>query len=359
MTNDQAFKDIFGYPAMVRALLHWFAAGLHGLGELVASLDLARLERRNEQTVLPGTDGRRMRQASDVVWHAPFAGIPDAERKPWQELVMPWEFQSEPNHLMPLRTRAYVDGQHLERVKRRRLGSTERLAPVLPIVVYTGEEAWPAPPRVEHLLPPLPGMPRPASPEAASPGRALLSGEGYLTLDIAALGADDFDDGNAMSLLARLTHPRAGESTPRRARALLELLRDEPPELRKAAFAWIRQVSGLDLGAEDMETVNRLPPAEQERHFAGKYRIWSNQVRAEVRARTRAEMRATQLADERERLRMQAELKFDTPTADRLAESLAAIDDGERLVDVARWIIVCDTSEELIGRISQAKNGRS
>jgi len=95
---------------------------------------------------------------------------------------MPWEFQTEPNYLMPLRTRAYVDGQHLERLKRRRLASTERLAPVLPVVVYTGEEAWPVPSRVEHLLPSLPGMPRPSTPEPTLAGRALLSGEGYLTL---------------------------------------------------------------------------------------------------------------------------------------------------------------------------------
>ncbi|MYB35916.1 MAG: Rpn family recombination-promoting nuclease/putative transposase, partial [Gammaproteobacteria bacterium] len=213
MTNDQAFKDIFGYPAVVRGLLHWFAARLHGLTELVDGLDLSRLERRNEQTMLPGTGGAMMGQASDIVWHAPFAGIVEADRKPWQELVMPWEFQTEPNYLMPLRTRAYVDGQHLERLKRRRLASTERLAPVLPVVVYTGEATWPVPSRVEHMLPSLPGMPRPSAPEPTTAGRALLSGDGYLTLDIAALRPDDFDDGNVMSLLARLTHPRLGEAT--------------------------------------------------------------------------------------------------------------------------------------------------
>ncbi len=80
MTNDQAFKDIFGYPAIVRGLLHWFAASLHGLTELVDGLDLSRLERRNEQTMLPGTGGAMVGQASDIVWHAPFAGIAEADR---------------------------------------------------------------------------------------------------------------------------------------------------------------------------------------------------------------------------------------------------------------------------------------
>ncbi len=178
----------------------------------------------------------------------------------------------------------------------------------------------------------------------------MLSGEGYLTLDIVALRPDDFDDDNVMSLLAGLTHPRRGEATARRARALLELLRDEPAGLRKAAFAWIRQVSGLDLGDEDMEAVEQLQPAEQERHFEGKLRLWSSQIRAEARAES--------LASERARLRDQAELKFDAPTADRLAESLAGTDAAERLAEVARWIIVCDTSDELLDRISEGRNAR-
>ena len=204
------------------------------------------------------------------------------------------------------------------------------------------------------MLPSLPGMPRPSAPEPTTAGRALLSGDGYLTLDIAALRPDDFDDGNVMSLLARLTHPRLGEATARRARALLELLRDEPAGLRKAAFAWIRQVSGLDLGDEDMEAVEQLQPAEQERHFEGKLRLWSSQIRAEARAEARAES----LAGERARLRDQAELKFDAPTANRLAESLAGTDAPERLSEASRWVIVCDTSDELLERISEARNTR-
>ena len=159
MVSDQTFKDVFGYPTMVRGLLRWFVGDLHGLAALVDSLDLDRLERHHEQSILPGTEGRRLEQASDIVWRAPFAGIPDAERKPWQQLIMPWECQSEPNYLMPVRTRAYVDGQHLEGLKRRRLPPTARLAPALPIVVYTGPREWPVPPRVADLLPSLPECP--------------------------------------------------------------------------------------------------------------------------------------------------------------------------------------------------------
>ena len=354
MTDDQAFKDVFGYPKMVRGLLRWFAGGLHGLSGLVDSLDLTRLERAHEQSILPGTEGTRLGQASDIVWRAPFAGIPEADREPWQQLVMPWECQSEPNYLMPVRMRAYVDGQHLEGLKRRRLPSTGRLAPVLPIVVYTGEQVWPVPARVADLLPSLPGMPRPASPEAAMAGRGLLAGEGYLTLDIGALRQDDFDDSNAASLLARLTSPRPGHASARHARMLLEQLRDEPVGLRKAAFAWIRQVSGLDLGDNDMEALERMQPAQQERHFAGRLRLWHNRLRAEGVAKGLAEG----LAHERELLVRQATRKFGAGVAGGLADVLNGVDDTARLAELGDWIIDCKTGDEFAGRISRTGNGR-
>ncbi|MYB35923.1 MAG: hypothetical protein F4Y26_00725 [Gammaproteobacteria bacterium] len=103
-----------------------------------------------------------------------------------------------------------------------------------------------------------------------------------------------------------------------------------------------------------MEAVEQLQPAERERYFDGKLRLWSSQIRAEARAEARAES----LASERARLRNQAELKFDAPTADRLAESLAGTDAPERLSEASRWVIVCDTSDELLERISEARNAR-
>ena len=112
-----------------------------------------------------------------------------------------------------------------------------------------------------------------------------------------------------------------------------------------------------------MEAVEQLQPAEQERHFDGKLRLWSSQIRAEARAEAwaevRAEARAESLAGERARLRDQAELKFGAQTANRLAESLAGTDAPERLSEAWHWVIVCDTSDELLQRISEGENPQS
>ena len=56
------------------------------------------------------------------------------------------------------------------------------------------------------------------------------------------------------------------------------------------------------------------------------------------------------LAQERELLRRQAELKFDAATAAELARRLAAVTDAKRLIEVGCWIIDCGTGAELLAR---------
>ena len=60
---------------------------------------------------------------------------------PWLYLVVMLEFQSTVDYLMPLRIRNYVDNFHMEQWRGRRFRSTDRLAPVLPIVLYNGAYA--------------------------------------------------------------------------------------------------------------------------------------------------------------------------------------------------------------------------
>ena len=54
------------------------------------------------------------------------------------------------------------------------------------------------------------------------------------------------------------------------------------------------------------------------------------------------------LAHERQLLRRLAEARFDTATADRLGQALAAEMDPERLVEVGEAIVRCTTGDELL-----------
>ena len=110
-----------------------------------------------------------------------------------------------------------------------------------------------------------------------------------------------------------------------------------------------------------MEAVERMRPAEQERHFDGKLRFWRDRYRAEGHAGGLAEGRARGLAEglasERELLLHQARRKFGSDTTG-LADLLNGVNDAARLKEVGEWIIDCETGADFIARVNRAGNGR-
>ena len=59
-------------------------------------------------------------------------------------VILMLEFQSSVDFPMPLRIRQYVDNHHMEMWKGRRFSATDRLQPVLAIMLYTGDSPWSA-----------------------------------------------------------------------------------------------------------------------------------------------------------------------------------------------------------------------
>ena len=355
MDNDTVFKRIFSHQIMVRELLDWFVGRLLDGREIVNSLDLSKLRRANEQTVGGGPDDLR-RFAADIVWEAPFAESPDPDPKAWLELMLLWEFQRTPDHLMSLRVRNYVDGHHLDawRARDRRFGATDRLPPVLPIVIYTGRERWTPARRVIDLVSPDPNAER-ERPDLSSRRSGLFAGDGYLLLDIHRLGTDDFDHDNAVSLLAELTNPPTdGSATAKLAGRLLERLGGEDADLWKVIFEWIRQESGLDLGVEKVDTVQRLEGTARDDYLEDEVVTWADRLREEVRQATRKEA----LAEERRLLVHMAKLKFDAGTARRLDRLLEGTNDAALLADVGSSIITCHSGDDLLAQVSKSTNGR-
>ena len=370
MDNDTTFKRVFSYQIMVRELLDWFVGRHRGGRQLVDSLDLSKLRRAHEQTVA-GTRGDLHRFAGDVVWEVPFGQSPDPDPKAWLELVLLGEFQRTPDHLMPLRVRNYVDCHHMDalRAGERRFGASDRLPPVLPIVIYTGRQKWTAARRVVDLVSPVAGR----SPEAvdlSARQSGLFAGDGYLLLDIHRLGPDDFQGDNAASLLMELTSPpQETRTTVKLAGRLLDLFAEEDLDLLEVLFAWVRQESGLDLGVNQMAEVARLDGSTREDFLEERVVTWYDRLQAESAAAARAEGletgraegletgRAEVLADERALLVRQAGLKFDAGTGRRLAGLLAQTNDPSRFAEVGGWIITCGTGAELIARVAGGGNG--
>ena len=353
MRQDPTFKDIFAYGFMVEELLRWFVAGLPGGRELVEALDFSRLLRVQEQST-SGPSARKRSYANDIVWRVPFRDPPTGEAESgWLHLILMIEVQGTVDHLMALRVRNYVDNHHMELWRGKRFGDRDRLAPVLPIVIYTGRTRWTAAQRVIDLV--TPSASRQAEPDLTSRTNELFTGDGYLTLDTLRVAVNDLPRDNAAALLAGICNPTIERLAEDAAR--LRLLLDDP-ELRpllEIVLLWAQRTAELmnfDLGADDMAVVDRLHESgEWEDYIAARGRAYQQQYRAEGVEQGIEQGIEQGLAAERDLLRRQAARKFDPRTAERLAERLADIVSSEDLASVGDLIIDCTTGEELIARL--------
>ena len=214
MEPDATYKYLHSSAVMVEDLMRWLVAERHGMHALVEALDFATLARVHEQSVTGDGEALR-RRSNDMVWRvhlrehgAGDAASPNARPEraaspsggdgtqrdasgAWLYLVVMLEFQSTVDHLMALRIRNYVDGFHMERWRERRFGATDRLAPVLPIVLYIGRARWTAAARVIDLVTPQAAGTVPG--EAGGTWRAdpRFAGDGYVLLDSHRVRTED------------------------------------------------------------------------------------------------------------------------------------------------------------------------
>ena len=188
-----------------------------------------------------------------------------------------------------MRIRHYVDGLHVEQWRGRRFRSTDRLAPVLPIVLYTGRSPWSAAPRVIDLVTPGATGAGGGEGDLASWVNPLFAGEGYLVVDTLRVGADDSRQDNAAALLAGLENPSPERIAEQLAALHRRLGARELAPLRDVMLRWARRVARrrleLDLEIEDMAQTERLDESDDlEAYYAARLRAWQDEYRAEGRA---------------------------------------------------------------------------
>ena len=410
MDPDATYKSILSHAIMVEELMHWLVAERHGMHALVDALNLSTLTRMHEQSVSTGATALR-RHSNDMVWRVdvrargekdapapagrsapptggdgvePETSGDDAEPEasgPWLYLVVMLEFQSTVDYLMPLRIRNYVDRFHMEQWRGRRFRSTDRLAPVLPIVLYIGASPWTAAARVIDLVTPQAAQ---AGAEEGSAAWATLAGggesgarwradprfagDGYVLLDSLRVRPEDLSRDNAAALLAGFENP-SRETIAGLLAALNQRLR--APELRglkKIMLAWAawqaRRRLGLELEVEDMAHADRLEDYDDvEAYFAARIQAWKEEHRTEGREEGREAGRAEgRVVGQRESMRRQAAMKFDAETAARLGTVLEGVTDQAVLDSVLAALIECDTPSELLTRATEARrrtNGRN
>ena len=210
--HDASYKDFFSYPAMVASLLRDF---VHE--PFVPEMDFGTLERLSGEYVGKGF----IKGFSDMVWRVRW------RERDWCYVALLLEFQSAPDPLMPLRLSVYT-GQLLLRLakedKTLRAGS---FPGVLPIVLYTSDAPWNAPPDTLNMFGSLP--------EALW---AYLLRQKYVLIDLCRLdaGRPELRD----SLLGQLARFRQAKRFEEVQGVLVDMARvlGKHPELQRVFAVW-------------------------------------------------------------------------------------------------------------------------
>lgn len=217
--HDHSYKLLFSHPEMVRDLLTGFVKE-----SWVSQLDFATLEKVSGSYV---TDELRDRE-DDIIWRVRWGDD-------WLYVYLLLEFQSSVDRFMAVRIMSYLGLLYQDLIRQKALTPSGKLPPVLPVVLYNGEERWRVAQNVSALVERVPGGLERYRPELS-----------YLLLDEGAIvEASDWSDEtrNVAAALFRLEHNRDEQDMLAVLGRLVEWLKaPEQTGLRRAFVVWIRRV---------------------------------------------------------------------------------------------------------------------
>ena len=216
-SHDNSYKLLFSHVEMVRDLLLGFVKE-----EWVQRLDLETLERVSGSYVSDDLKDRH----DDIVWRVKWGSE-------WLYVYILLEFQSVVDAYMPLRVLVYVGLLYQDLIREKKLGSSGKLPPVLPVVLYNGKPRWRPPIEMSDLIQHIPGGLERYRPRFT-----------FLLLDEGRYRDDDLKQlKNVVSALFRLENSRDPERIMAVVTSLLEWLAgDEQASLRRAFAVWFNRV---------------------------------------------------------------------------------------------------------------------
>ena len=132
MRHDEIYKAIFSHRVSVQNLLRFLEGMIDDGPEWLGAFDPETLEPVPTERI----DETLHRHLSDLVWRV---RLRDGGEDDWAYLFVLIEFQSEVDYLMAFRVRTYVNLLYRGLWTGRRFGASDRLPPVLPVVLYNGD----------------------------------------------------------------------------------------------------------------------------------------------------------------------------------------------------------------------------
>ncbi len=251
-THDSAYKQLFSHPEMVTDLLRGYVEE-----EWVAQLDFTTLEQVASSFV---SDDYRERE-DDIIWRVRWS-----ER--WLYLYLLIEFQSTVDRFMAVRLMVYVGLLYQDLIQAGRPARNERLPPVLPIVLYNGEERWWARTDLADLM-------EEQLPTTLAQFQPSLR---YLLLDEGCY-ADHLlpTTKNLASALFGLENSRGPEDLTKVLKRLLEWLHDPAQaSLRRSFITWLHRI-GLKRYIPEIEFNQIYELQEMHAMLAERLKTWPEQ----------------------------------------------------------------------------------
>ena len=343
-TSDPIYKRLYSIPEMVADQLRSLLPG-----KVVEEMNMGSLEKMSAEYV--GDDFRK--RHGDTVWRVRADGAAGG----WAYVLVLVEFQSSTDPTMALRVLEYTAMLYRD-LLRAKVVKPGELPPVLPLLLYNGESPWSAALDVRDLIV-----------ETGPTLAAYQPSQRCLLLDERHVEADDV--GELTGAVVRLEQSSTAEDLFAVEQMLAKrLVGPEHRELRRAFADWLwvleRQLrrpgeQGAqpppnltleDVGMRLEERVARWrdPWIEQ-----GKQQGIEQGKQQGIELGKRQGIEQGKREQGREQLRRLAEVRFGTPTAERLFALLQAEDDLQRLDALTVAVVRCETGDELLG---QASNGK-
>ena len=211
--HDSSYKFLFSNPELVRDLVMGFIPD-----EWLHSLDYSTLEKIPSIYV---SDDFKQRE-DDVVWRVKVG-------EDWVYLYLLIEFQSSVDKYMALRMMVYIGLLYQDLIKRGEALADGRLPPLLPIVLYNGNQKWTAATNIADLIAVVPGM---VSQFKPSLHYLLIDENNYTDTELASLN-------NLVAAVFRLEHASSPGAVSDLVKLLIDWLQDRP-DLRKMFAQWLR-----------------------------------------------------------------------------------------------------------------------
>ena len=141
LTYDKIFKAILANPVCIRQMLHTYVCR----AEILDGIDFGQMEQLSAEFVDPST---QRSYYGDMLWKI---GYRDPRRDPLY-LVLLLELQSTSCRYMALRMNNYMTQFYLRMLKTSAAQENSPLPQVLPVVFYTGWNAWTGPMEACELI---------------------------------------------------------------------------------------------------------------------------------------------------------------------------------------------------------------